>query len=79
MAYERIKNEIILNIDRLANGLEFRVALAASENFAQTFISHAVSAPAFWAVYQDPVLIEFIHSNKITHPASPQGCFEKLG
>jgi len=78
MAYERVKSEIILNIDRLANGLEFRVALAASENFAQTFISHAVAAPAFWAVYQDPVVIEFIHSNKITHSVPPQGCVDKL-
>src|SRR4029077_8232447 len=79
MACERVKSEIILNIDRFINRLEFRLALAASENFAQTFVSHAVSAPAFWAVYQDPVLIEFIHSNKITHPGSPRGWVDNLG
>jgi hypothetical protein len=41
--------------------------LAASENFAQSFVSHAVSAPAFRTVQQNAALIEFAHPNKIAH------------
>jgi hypothetical protein len=50
VAYERLKSEVIVNIDRFTNGFEFALTLAASESLAQSFVSHAVAAPAFWAV-----------------------------
>jgi hypothetical protein len=66
VAYERGKGEVIVNIDRFADRLEFRLTLAASENSAEAFVSHAVTAAAFWTVQQNPALIEFAHSNKTT-------------
>jgi hypothetical protein len=39
-----------VNIDRFTDGLQFTLALPAPENLAQTFVSHPVTAPAFWAV-----------------------------
>jgi hypothetical protein len=50
MAYQRVKGEVIVNVDRLPYGLEFALTLAAAENLAQTFISHAIAAPAFRTV-----------------------------
>jgi hypothetical protein len=49
-AYQRVKNEIIVNIDRFTDRPEFRLTLAASENFAEAFVSHPVTAAASWAV-----------------------------
>jgi len=55
VAYQRVKRE--LNINRFTNRLEFALALTASESLAQTFISHAVAPPAFWAVQQHSAII----------------------
>jgi hypothetical protein len=50
VVYERVKDEIMVNIHRFINSMEFRLALAASENLTQSFVSHAIAAAAFWAV-----------------------------
>jgi hypothetical protein len=63
MTYQRIKSEVIVNIDRFTNRLEFAPTLAAPESLAQTFVSHPITPPALWTIQQDPAIIEFAHSN----------------
>jgi hypothetical protein len=50
MIYKRVKSQVVVNIDRFSNRFEFRLTLPATENLAETFVSHAVATSAFWAV-----------------------------
>src|SRR5256885_50758 len=50
VTYQCLKSEVIVDVDRFTNRLEFALALAASESLAQTFISHPITAPAFWTI-----------------------------
>src|SRR5439155_17287641 len=50
VTYQCLKSEVIVDVDRFTNRLEFALTLAASENLAQTFVSHPVTAPAFWTI-----------------------------
>jgi hypothetical protein len=67
VVHQSVKSEIMVNIDRFSNRLEFALTLATPENLPQSFVSHAVAAAAFRTVQQNAVLIEFAHPNKITH------------
>jgi hypothetical protein len=62
MADECVKGEVFANIDGFNGRLERVLTLTAPKSLSQSFVSHAVAAPAFWAVQQNAVVIKFVHA-----------------